>query len=160
MKNARTNYEHHLQQVENLRRELEEKSNNKLSKTLGNSMSMPQFFGDRSISKTSMQHSISNLPTEEDMIVNDELKKLKYHNFQQNLQREKKKIEWKKVAVLEKEFKYNEKLRMLKTEKEMLDRCKFEAQNQAMKNKEDKLNAIQKLKGLSVLDKKLNAKTK
>lgn len=57
-------------------------------------------------------------------------------------------------------MKYVEKIKAQRTEKEMLEKCKFEVQNQALKNKEFKMNAIMQLKGLSVLDKTEKLKTK
>lgn len=42
----------------------------------------------------------------------------------------------------------------------MLEKCKFEVQNQALKNKEFKMSAIMQLKGLSILDKAEKMKTK
>ena len=57
-------------------------------------------------------------------------------------------------------MKYTEKIKAQRTEKEMLEKCKFEVQNQALKNKEFKISAMMQLKGLSVLDKAEKLKTK
>ena len=63
----------------------------------------------------------------------------------ENLKREQKKKEFKKSNIIEKEMKYMEKIRAQKNEKIMLEKCKIETQNQALKNKEKKIQAVIKL---------------
>ena len=68
-----------------------------------------------------------------------ELKRIKEANVQKNLEREMKKLALKKVSILEKEYLFNQKMSQSKLEKEVIEKCKLQAQNQAMINKETKL---------------------
>jgi hypothetical protein len=89
-----------------------------------------------------------------------ERQKLREYNFMENLQREKKKQQFKKMVILEKEKKYTDKINAIKTEKQIIDKCKSEVNNNHLKTKELKMTAIFKLNGKSVLDKSEKLKTK
>ena len=89
-----------------------------------------------------------------------ESKRLREYNFKENLERERKKLQYKKIVIIEKDKLMSDKLKANKTEKQLLDKCKSEVFNQAMKNKEQKLEAIFRLNKLSVIDKKEKNKTR
>lgn len=95
----------------------------------------------------------------EDEILREENRKLKEVNLVENLKREQKKMQFKKEEIISKEAKYMEKVRALKNEKAMIDKCKLEVKNQHMLNKDKKIKAIIKLQGHSILDKNEKQKT-
>jgi hypothetical protein len=64
------------------------------------------------------------------------------------------------MVILEKEKKYTDKINAIKTEKQIIDKCKSEVNNNHLKTKELKMTAIFKLNGKSVLDKTEKLKTK
>lgn len=49
------------------------------------------------------------------------------------------------MSIIEKEMKYTEKIRAQRNERAMLEKCKLEAQTQAMIDKEMKMQAVLKL---------------
>ncbi len=58
------------------------------------------------------------------------------------MEREKRKLEFKKTQILEKYNKSQKRLQAERLEKEILDKCKIEAKTKAMVSKESRLNAI------------------
>ena len=52
---------------------------------------------------------------------------MKESNFLENQKRELKKVEFKKLTILEKEYKSTEKIRAQKNERAMIEKCKLEA---------------------------------
>mmetsp|Transcript_6958 Transcript_6958/g.5214 ORF Transcript_6958/g.5214 Transcript_6958/m.5214 type:complete len:87 (+) Transcript_6958:356-616(+) len=48
-------------------------------------------------------------------------------------------------------MRYTEKIKVLQKEKEVIQKCKLEAQNEAMREKEQKLKAVLKLQSLSII---------
>ncbi len=65
-------------------------------------------------------------PLDENVIIKQEFKKIKYDNFNENQQREIKKMEYRKLSVMEKEQVYSHKIEQQKIEKAMIDKCKVE----------------------------------
>lgn len=100
--------------------------------------------------KMSGEHSILG---REEMMIREENKKLKHGNFLENLQRQQKKLEFKKQLIMEREKQYDSKISQLKSEQQMVMRYKAEAKNKQMQDKEHKLSALMKLNHKSVLDK-------
>ncbi|CDW86303.1 UNKNOWN [Stylonychia lemnae] len=145
-------YQNHLEamrQDQEYRRMTEDKINRKIARArLGNSMTAPKLLSDLVMNNGHSQYEVAD-----DIMLKYESKKLKEHNFQENYRREQKKQQLKKQQILEKEYAYSQKVQLAKIERQMIEKCKVQTQNAAIKSKEDKNQFIQRLKAYSVIDK-------
>eukprot|EP00347_Sterkiella_histriomuscorum_P022964 403336468 len=164
MEKVLTSHQEYMKQKNQYLKKVEEKATQSLNITsnMKRNHSVSTSLGFKGLlSPQSKPPKISQI-FDEEFVVKKEMRDLKTVNLKENLEREQKKKEFKKLAILEKEQMYSQKIQQMKLEKAMIDKCKVEQQNHALKNKESRMQAILKLKDFSIVtgDKKQKMKAK
>ena len=128
------NHEEKLREDEHYRKVTEDTLNKKIMRArLGNSMTAPKLLSDLILNNGQSKFEVGD-----EVRLKYESRKLRDYNQQENLKREQKKQQLKKLQILEKDYAYSQKIQLAKIERQMLDKCKLQAQSQALKVKEDK----------------------